>query len=98
MQTTHGTIFGGNLISISNISSYISEPWNGCQRKLLIGSRKSQEERTFVVNKAEKKDLKSTLTSDTEVQSLKMAQLVFCLALVQYFFTMMFWNGNEYHK
>ena len=39
-------------------------------------------------------DLKSTLTSDMEMQSLEFAQLVFGLALVQYFLTMMFWNGN----
>ena len=30
-------------------------------------------------------DLKSTLTSDIELQSLELAQLVFGLALVQYF-------------
>jgi hypothetical protein len=31
-----------------------------------------------------------------EMQSLKLAQLVYGLALVQYFLTMMFWNGNVY--
>ena len=40
--------------------------------------------------------LKSTLTSDIVIQSLEFAQLVFCLALVQYFLTMTFWNGNVY--
>ena len=37
-------------------------------------------------------DLKSTLTSDMEMQSLEFAQLVFGLALVQYFLTMTFCN------
>ena len=41
-------------------------------------------------------DLKSALTSDMEMQSLEFAQLGFGLALVQYFLTMMFWNGNVY--
>ena len=31
-----------------------------------------------------------------EMQSLKLAQLVYGLALVQYFLTMMFWNDNIY--
>ena len=31
-----------------------------------------------------------------EMQSLEFAQLVFGLALVQYFLTMTFWNGNVY--
>ena len=33
---------------------------------------------------------------ELEMQSLEFAQLVFGLAFVQYFFTMMFWNGNVY--
>ena len=33
-------------------------------------------------------------TSDMEVQSLEFAHLFFGLSLVQYFFTMSFWNGN----
>ena len=41
-------------------------------------------------------DLKSALTSDMEMQSLEFAQLVFGLAVVQYFLTMMFWNGHIY--
>ena len=41
-------------------------------------------------------DLKSALTSDMEVQSLEFAHLVSCLALVQYFLTMTFWNANVY--
>ena len=44
----------------------------------------------------EVRDLKNALTSDMEVQSLEFAQLVFYLALVQYFLTKMFWNGNMY--
>ena len=44
----------------------------------------------------EVRDLKNALTSDMEMQSLEFAQLVFCLALVQYFLTKMFWNGNMY--
>jgi hypothetical protein len=42
------------------------------------------------------RDLKSTLTLDREIQRLELAQLDFGLALVQYFFTMMFWNGDVY--
>ena len=41
-------------------------------------------------------DLKSTLTSDMEMQNLEFALHVFCLAFVQYFLTMTFWNGNIY--
>ena len=43
--------------------------------------------------------LKSVLSSDMEMQSLEFAQLVFSLALVQYFHSApfpMFWNGNVY--
>ena len=31
-----------------------------------------------------------------EMPGLEFAQMVFCLALVQYFLTMTFWNGNIY--
>ena len=41
-------------------------------------------------------DLKTALIPDIEWQSLEYAQLVFSLVLVQYFFTMTFWNGNVY--
>ena len=46
-------------------------------------------------------DLKSVLTSDTEMQGLEFAQMVFSLALVQYFLTMLtsptFWNNDVYY-
>jgi hypothetical protein len=42
-----------------------------------------------VVNKAE-------LDMRHGIQSLEFAQLIFGLALVQYFLTMMFWSGNVY--
>jgi hypothetical protein len=43
----------------------------------------AQEKNFFVVNKDKKGvgDLKTALTSDTEMQSLEFAQLVSCLAL-----------------
>ena len=41
-------------------------------------------------------DQKSILTSNMETWSLKFDQLVYGLALVQYFFTITFWNGNIY--
>ena len=44
-----------------------------------------------IVNKVERR-----WTSDTQLQSLEFAQLVFGLTLVQCFLTMMFWNGNVY--
>ena len=40
--------------------------------------------------------LRSALIIDTEIQDFKFAQLVFGLALGQYFFTMMFRNGNVF--
>jgi hypothetical protein len=46
------------------------------------------------------RDLKSPLTSDTEVQSLEFAQMVFSLALVQCLLTvlsaLMLWNSNAH--
>ena len=42
------------------------------------------------------KKLKIALTSDMEMQNLEFALHVFCLAFVQYFLTMTFWNGNIY--
>jgi hypothetical protein len=52
----------------------------------------NQPKRKFVkVNKAER-----SWTSDMEMQSLEFSPLVFCLALIQYFLTMKFWNGNVY--
>lgn len=41
-------------------------------------------------------DLKITLISDMEIQSLEFSQLVFCLALIQYLLTIIFWRGNKY--
>lgn len=43
------------------------------------------------------RDLKSSLTLDIDKKSLEFAQLVFELALVQYFLTVMFWNGKVYN-
>ena len=58
----------------------------------------SPRERTVLQSAKIKRigDLKSTLTSDMEMQSLEFSQLVFGLALVQYFLTMTFWNGTVY--
>jgi hypothetical protein len=48
-----------------------------------------------VINKAERLgDLKKVLTSGMEMQSLEFIQLVFGFALVKYFPTMIFFNGN----
>lgn len=44
-------------------------------------------------------NLKRPLTSNMEMQNLEFALLCFCLALVQYFFTMLlpsFWNGSAH--
>jgi hypothetical protein len=61
----------------------MSELWDSHLQKLLTGSGTSPRER----NKAKRVgDLK---TSDTERQSLEFAQMVFGLALVNYFFTML---------
>jgi hypothetical protein len=49
------------------------------------------EEKVAVVSKAER-----SWTSEMEMQSLEFFQLVFGLALAQYFSTMMFWNDNVY--
>ena len=72
------------------------------QGKLLAGSGTSPRERNVLQSTKLKGvgDLKSILTSDMEIQSLELAQLVFGLALVQCFLTMspffMFWNGHIY--
>jgi hypothetical protein len=41
-------------------------------------------------------DPQSSLTSDMEMLTLEFAQLAFGYSLVQYFFNMMFQNGNVY--
>ena len=41
-------------------------------------------------------DLRRALTSDMKLHSLEIAQLISCLALVQYFLIMGFCNGNIY--
>lgn len=63
------------------------EPWDTCQGKLLTGKGTSPRERSVLQSTKLKGvgDLKRVLTSDMELQSLELAQLVFCLALVQYF-------------
>ena len=62
------------------------------------GSGKSSIERSVLqsTKMEEVGDLKSIFTLDMEMQSLEFAQLVFGLALVQYFPNMMFWNDNVY--
>ena len=65
------------------------ELWDVWQGKLLKGSEVSPKERSML-QKTELKgagDLKSILTLDLEIQSLKFAQLVFGLALFQYYLT-----------
>jgi hypothetical protein len=53
------------------------EPWNTCQGKLLTGNGPSPGERSLLQSTKMKGvgDLKSTLTSDMEMQSLEFAQL-----------------------
>ena len=68
------------------------ESWDTCQGELLTGSGTSPRERSVLQSTKEVKgvgDLKSALTSDMEMQSLEFAQLVFGLALVQYFLSML---------
>jgi hypothetical protein len=62
------------------------EPWDTCQGELLTESGNSPGERNVLQSMKLKGvgDLKNVLTSDMDVKSLKSAQLVFGLALVQY--------------
>ena len=62
-----------------------------CSEKLLIenGTRPRQRSVLQPTKLNGVRDLKSILTSDMEMQSLEFAQLVFVLALVQYFLTML---------
>lgn len=63
---------------------------------LLTGSGARSREGSFLRSSNIKviRDLKSILTTDTEMQRLEFAQLVFCPALAQSFLTMTFWNDN----
>jgi hypothetical protein len=76
----------------------VPELCNTCRGKLLTGSGTSQRERIVLQSTKLKGtgDLKSILTSDTVMQSLRFAQLAFGVSLVQYFLSMVFWNGNIY--
>jgi hypothetical protein len=67
------------------------ELWDTCQGKLLTGSGTSPSERSMLLSTKMEGigELKYALTSDMETQSLEFSQLVFSLALVQYFFTML---------
>jgi hypothetical protein len=60
------------------------EPWDMDSEYLPTGSGNSPGERSVVqsIKLKEVGNLKSTLTSDMEVQSLEFARLVFSLALV----------------
>ena len=68
-----------------------TEPWDSCQGKLLTDTGTSPRERSVLQSTKLKGvgDLKSILTPDLEMQSVKFAQLVFGLALVQYFLTVL---------
>ena len=59
------------------------ELWDIYHRKLLTGSETSPRERSVLQSTKLKGagDLKSTLTSDMEMQSLEFAQMLFSLAL-----------------
>lgn len=67
----------------------VPKVWDTCQGKLLTGSGNNSRERSISVTKLKGVgDLKSALISDTEMQSLEVAQLVFSLFFsVQYFLT-----------
>ena len=54
---------------------------------MVIGTRPGERVVFQSTKMKEVGDLKSALTSDMEMQSLEFAQLVFGLALVQYFLT-----------
>ena len=72
-----------------------SESWDFCRERQLAGNGNSPRENVLQSTKLKGVgDLKSTLTSDMEIRSLKFAKLVLCLGLVQYFLTMMLWNTN----
>lgn len=69
----------------------MSESWETCQGKLHKGCGTSSGARSVLQSIKLKgvRDLKSTLTSDMEMQSLEFALLVLGLVLVQYFFTVL---------
>jgi hypothetical protein len=66
------------------------ELWDTCQGELLTDSGTGPRERSVLQSTKLKgiRELKSALTSDMEMQSLEFTQMVFSLALVQYFLTM----------
>ena len=81
MQDVEGARAVGHLLR-----KVANKDWNQPKRKKFIAFNK--EERVG--------DLKSTLTSETEMLSLELVMLSFGLALVQYILTMMFSGGNVY--
>ena len=70
----------------------IPEPCEYLLRKAAERERGQPKRKScVVVNKTER-----SWASDIKMQSLKVVLLGFGLALVQYFLTMAFWNGNAY--
>ena len=78
------------------------ELWDTCRGELLTGSGSGPRDRCVLQSTKLKgvEDLKSTLTSDKDMQNFQFAQLVFGLVLVQYFLIMFlslcFWNDSVY--
>ena len=76
-----------------------------CWGKLLTGSGTSAREWSLLLANARSANSSQRVWKELEIrrvlwrwtnQSLEFTQMVFCLALVQYFLTMIFWNGNIY--
>lgn len=67
----------------------VLEPWDTYSGKLTTEWFEPKRKKCATVNKLKGDgDLKSTLTSRTEMQSLDFAQLIFSLILVHYFLSM----------
>ncbi|EGW10137.1 hypothetical protein I79_024307 [Cricetulus griseus] len=65
------------------------ESWGTCPGKLLTGVEPVQERSVLQSMKLKGVgDLKSILTTDTEMQSLEFTQLIFGLSLIPYFLIM----------
>lgn len=71
--------------------------WDVCQGGLQTGSETRPREKSIAVNKAERVwRSKERLTPDVEMQNLEFVLLVLSLALVQYFFFLMFPVSQKY--
>jgi hypothetical protein len=73
------------------------EPWDSCQGKMLIGTGTSPGERSLLQSK-KMKELEIWRVLYIRYGNIEFGvwPAAFWSCLVQYFFTMTFWNGNAY--